>query len=560
MQQNGSNSTSTASSSNRPANWTDGAEDRCKRLGVVCYSAHEEGPPAYVPQAFAGVEKLVHHPRVIAAVERAGRSANNEGTAEIVVGLRAMTRTEPGAAEPRLLVALAMTRDVLESEAFVTMCAEAGADAAEARICLTRGARQSLADAEAIAHAAMECFADMRQISQQRRLSDDFSDRLSQAYEETYALFRIMRFMASEGEPVQQVAALADHVCRALPFGFVAIAYRDVDQIVGGLRGRLIFAGTATCGQDEFRHHALSLAARATGDDWTRVLQPSKEAIAAAVGSEVICEPISYCGRPIGVVLAGQKRGPDPMIASPEMQFVEAVADFLGTFHENIARFDEQKAMSMGVLKALTASIDAKDPYTRGHSERVAHLSHSISLAMGFSTEDAERVRIAGLVHDVGKIGVPEAVLLKTGRLTDDEFAFIKKHPEIGHRILKDIIGMQDVLPGVLYHHERYDGRGYPHGLKGENIPLVARIIALSDTFDAMSSTRSYRSALPREKVLSELQRCAGSQFDPRVVESFFRIDLKAYDELLDLQRSLSPAPTAIDEGGLAGEMTRKAA
>jgi HD-GYP domain-containing protein (c-di-GMP phosphodiesterase class II) len=198
-------------------------------------------------------------------------------------------------------------------------------------------------------------------------------------------------------------------------------------------------------------------------------------------------------------------------------------------------RFAEQQALFMGSLRALTAAIDAKDPYTRGHSERVAHVAGALSVALGQGDETAERVRIAGLVHDIGKIGVPETILCKPkpGRLTDEEFEAIKKHPEIGYRILKDVDPFQDLLPGVLHHHERWDGRGYPHKLAGENIPMIARIIGLADTFDAMSSTRSYRPALPRDHVLREIERGAGTQFDPRIVEAFRAVNLAGYDELM---------------------------
>jgi HD-GYP domain-containing protein (c-di-GMP phosphodiesterase class II) len=148
-----------------------------------------------------------------------------------------------------------------------------------------------------------------------------------------------------------------------------------------------------------------------------------------------------------------------------------------------------------------------------------------------------EQYRIAGLVHDVGKIGVPEAVLTKPGRLTDEEFDQIKLHPQIGHNILRDIPSLAPVLPGVLSHHERWDGRGYPHRIAGEEIPLIARVLALADTFDAMSSNRSYRPALPREKVLAEILRCGGTQFDPALSPVFVQLDLADFDEALQQHR-----------------------
>jgi HD-GYP domain-containing protein (c-di-GMP phosphodiesterase class II) len=127
---------------------------------------------------------------------------------------------------------------------------------------------------------------------------------------------------------------------------------------------------------------------------------------------------------------------------------------------------------------------------------------------------------------------VPEHVLLKPGKLTDEEFDWIRRHPEMGHRILKDIPQLNDILPGVLYHHERWDGKGYPQGLQGDGIPLVARLIGLADSFDAMSSTRTYRSALSRSQVLKEIENCSGSQFDPHLALTFLSLDFSEYDRM----------------------------
>jgi HD-GYP domain-containing protein (c-di-GMP phosphodiesterase class II) len=146
---------------------------------------------------------------------------------------------------------------------------------------------------------------------------------------------------------------------------------------------------------------------------------------------------------------------------------------------------------------------------------------------------EVERYRIAGLLHDIGKIGVPESILQKCGALTQEEFAQIKKHPQIGFNILKDVPSLEQILPGVLHHHERWDGLGYPAGLHAEQIPLIARCLAFADTFDAMSSSRSYRRSLPREHTLSELKRSASTQFDPALVDVFLSIDFADFDELL---------------------------
>ncbi len=192
----------------------------------------------------------------------------------------------------------------------------------------------------------------------------------------------------------------------------------------------------------------------------------------------------------------------------------------------------------MGLLHSLTSAVDAKDAYTCGHSERVALVSRHLAAQVGLSDRDVEQVYMAGLLHDVGKIGVPEAVLQKTGRLTPEEFEQIKRHPAIGAKILQDVKQIREIIPGVLHHHERYDGKGYPAGLAGSNIPLMGRIICLADCFDAMTSSRTYRKALPLEIALCEIRRCAGTQFDPKLSELFLRTGPEGFRELLrDHQR-----------------------
>jgi putative nucleotidyltransferase with HDIG domain len=190
-------------------------------------------------------------------------------------------------------------------------------------------------------------------------------------------------------------------------------------------------------------------------------------------------------------------------------------------------------SLMMGLLHSLTSAVDAKDAYTCGHSERVALLSRHLAQQARLPEHDVERIYMAGLLHDVGKIGVPESVLQKTGRLTPEEFEAMKKHPAIGARILRDIKQIEDIIPGVLHHHERYDGKGYPAGLAGDSIPLMGRIICLADCFDAMTSNRTYRKALPLEVALTEIRRCSGTQFDPVLADAFLQIDVEQFRELL---------------------------
>ena len=182
----------------------------------------------------------------------------------------------------------------------------------------------------------------------------------------------------------------------------------------------------------------------------------------------------------------------------------------------------EQKNMRRMVMQsasALASAIDAKDRYTHGHSRRVAEYSEMIAEMYGKTDSECRDIYLAGLLHDVGKIGIPDGIINKDGRLTDEEFEIIKTHPAIGAGILKKMDTAPFISIGAHYHHERYDGRGYPEGLKGEEIPEIARIIAVADAYDAMTSKRSYRDRLPQEVVRSEIEKGRGTQFDPKFAE-----------------------------------------
>ena len=192
-------------------------------------------------------------------------------------------------------------------------------------------------------------------------------------------------------------------------------------------------------------------------------------------------------------------------------------------------KFQELKDLLVGLTRALTSAIDAKDPYTYGHSERVARIAVELAREMGLADDEIGDVYLAGLMHDIGKIGVRDEILGKKEKLTAQEMEHIQQHPTIGYRILADLRCIAYILGGVLHHHERFDGRGYPAGLKGEGIPFLARIIAVADSFDAMNTNRPYRTALSRGRILEILSEGAGTQWDKKVVETLLRCQEKLY-------------------------------
>lgn len=238
------------------------------------------------------------------------------------------------------------------------------------------------------------------------------------------------------------------------------------------------------------------------------------------VTRNIICVPVRIKGKVAGVIEALNKL--DGGFTEKDLALLTYLADQVAIAVENAKLYDELKRTFLDTAEALAEAIEQRDPYTGGHTRRVLNYSVAVGRELNLSEEEIENLKLSAILHDIGKIGVEDSILRKQGPLTKEEFESMKKHPEIGAEIIKHISSLKGVIPGILYHQERYDGKGYPFGAKDGDIPLSARIIAVCDTFDAMTTDRPYRKGLGVQAALDELKKFAGIQFDPDVVNAFY--------------------------------------
>jgi PAS domain S-box-containing protein len=228
----------------------------------------------------------------------------------------------------------------------------------------------------------------------------------------------------------------------------------------------------------------------------------------------------------LGVANKAADGGPPSVVAftPTDESLLTTLASQVAIAIENASLYEDVRDLAVATIRSLAAAIDARDPYTKGHSQQVAHLSVLLARQLGWGGADLEMLEFAALLHDVGKIGIPDAILRKIEPLTPEEWDSIRLHPYHSAQMVKPVEPLQRILPWIYHHQEWWDGAGYPDGLKGEHIPLGARIIAVADAFNAMTTERPYRKAKTREVAIAELRRCAGTQFDPQVAEAFVRL------------------------------------
>lgn len=511
--------------------------DEIRRLGGLWLLCDERGAIIDAPSIAPGdlVALSLTRSRVMHQVLRQSVPAlMNDSTgavAEPLPGLFFVPSRLPGRRSGPIGIAVVATMAFACGDDLLRVAASAGLDAGAIREQIL--ASGPIESREIARFAPLIRFAHRADAERDAEIaaSDAVGWQLAETYEEINLLYTLVAGMASADKPTPYLQLACAELVRSLGFSWCAVMLRPPLSEFAP-EGGVISAGAVPFTRDALAPAAQQLLLEC--DSRSPRVFPRGHALLAELGlqSAIAACPIRREGNAGGVLIAGERRGRDGEIPGIDLKLADATAGHLAIYLENANLYRDLDRMFLGTLEAIVAAIDAKDPYTRGHSQRVAWVSRELARAIGIGEPTLKQIHIAGLVHDVGKIGVPEAVLRKPGKLDQDEFAQIRMHPEIGWRILHDIPQFRGMLDGVLSHHERWDGRGYPHGLMGRQIPLIARIIAMADSFDAMSSNRTYRSKRPREAVFEEIRCGSGTQFDPDLIEPFMALDFTDYDRL----------------------------
>lgn len=385
----------------------------------------------------------------------------------------------------------------------------------------------------------LEKAASLQEESQLKQQLVDVSANLLNTFEEITLLHRLTQKLSLSSSVVELSELAVRWLAELLPAECIAIKLDRVEdireqhelEIVEEQRPVLIVHGNCPLEQDEFEAFLAQLGPLVRTDPlvMNRSTTGGRDWGYPAV-LDLITVPIREGDNFFGWLMAFNHTGKvltpnsEAEFGTVEASSMSSVAALLGIHSGNVALYRQQSEFFASVVRALTSAIDAKDPYTCGHSDRVARLSVCLARRMGCNSDDLNTIYLSGLLHDIGKIGINDAVLRKPGPLTKEELEHIKTHPELGHKILNGVKQLDKVLPIVLHHHEAWDGSGYPHGLHAEECPLLARIVAVADSIDAMSSDRPYRKGIPDDRLDVILRDGAGGQWDPHVVSAVFQV------------------------------------
>ena len=355
-------------------------------------------------------------------------------------------------------------------------------------------------------------------------------DNIRNLQERLRAIYEANQIIASENDLKKLFARVLDQVFQLVPAhnGVIFLKNQktnelDLAHVKSGSGEDDVAVSTTIVNQSMQTGEAL-ITSDAAGDD--RFNTPAGGSIIMQNITSAMCAPLCFQEEVLGVIYV-DTRGTTNAFAKGDLELLVAIAGPSAIAIKNAQYLEKLEQAYHDTLIALSNAIELRDHYTVGHTWRVTNFALETARSLGWDEEKLQEVEMGGVLHDIGKIAVDDSILRKPSRLTDEEFAKMKIHPERGARMMQDIEFLLPLIPYCLYHHERYDGRGYPHGMEAENIPVEGRLLAVADTFDAMTSHRPYRRGLAPEIALEELEKGKGTQFDPVMVDGF----MKAYKD-----------------------------
>ena len=428
------------------------------------------------------------------------------------------------------MVACYPARETPATEAFARACDRAHLDRQAMADRCRREALHAASESDLLASVMEWLVADEQSKEAARTELAALSTQLGNTYEELSLLYRISGSMRVNQSNPEFFAGLTAELLEAIRVPAAAVVLYPGEH--SRQPARVVSAGPAPLTDEQIIQVVNRYLMPRLRDSMRATIDNHFAQHAGHLGTRIelvrslIVAPLC-AGESCRGVLLGFNRI-DGEFDTTDLKLISSIAGQAAVFLENHHLYEDLQDLLMGMLHALTASIDAKDAYTCGHSRRVALISRKLAELSGFDSRRVGRLYLAGLLHDIGKIGIPESVLCKPGRLTDEEYVIVQRHPVVSAKILSGIGQMEDLRPAILHHHERIDGRGYPSRLAGKEIPIEALIVGLADGFDAMTTSRTYRSAMPLEAVIAEVRRCSGTQFDPHLVQRLLSLDLPA--------------------------------
>ena len=489
-------------------------------------------------------------PCASAAVRVAGQAIQENRGVTSSSGMGCRVMAVPVHQRRRLVgaaVACYPTVEMLDEELLARTCDRLQLDREAATTLAQRSCRHGAAQGGDFLNILEWLLQDAQSLAVSDRELGTLSANLANTYEELSLLYTISGSVRVTEGPEEFLQKACEEMQEVMGLEATAAVVRERGEDGQDL--------VVVCGMPEAERE--SIRRLITEDIWQRLSENHRPIVdngplaagELAAGRQIhnlVATPLAGDGGAVvGVFVGLNKLAGD--FDSNDMKLINSVGSQTAMFLENNRLYADMQDLLMGVLHALTASIDAKDPYTCGHSMRVAALSQRLAASCGYPAEKVERFYLAGLLHDIGKIGVPESILCKKAKLTTEEYDVIKRHPTIGVRILTGIRQLDDVVVGILTHHERLDGAGYPQGLSAQDVPLEGRIVGLADAFDAITSDRVYRSAMSIEDVPEVFRKGAGTQFDTDLVDRLLAMDLHAF--VAEMQNADGMRRSVLDTG-----------